>query len=156
MAVDHVASRKQRQERLTLVGPGTPMGKYMRCFWQPVAAVAELAENPVIAVRVLGESLALYRNENGSYGLVTERCPHRGTSLACGMLEDNHIVCAYHAWKFDGNGNCVETPAEPREQQTQSTHQDRRLPGARNGRAPVGLYGRSAGAVAAAFRTHGA
>jgi 5,5'-dehydrodivanillate O-demethylase len=112
-SVDHHASRKQRQDRLTLVGPGTPMGSYMRCFWQPVAAVAELADAPVIAVKVLGERLALYRGEGGAYGLVAERCPHRGTSLACAMIEGDALVCAYHAWKFDATGQCLETPAEP-------------------------------------------
>jgi 5,5'-dehydrodivanillate O-demethylase oxygenase subunit len=111
--VDHLASRKQRQDRLTLVGPGTPMGAYMRCFWQPVAAVGELANTPIKAVKLLGEKLALFRAGDGSYGLIAERCPHRGTSLACGMVEDNTIVCAYHAWKFDKNGQCLETPAEP-------------------------------------------
>jgi 5,5'-dehydrodivanillate O-demethylase oxygenase subunit len=110
--VDHQASRKQRQDRLTLVGPGTPMGKYMRHFWHPVAAVAELLDEPVKAVKLLGEKLALFRAEDGSYGLVAERCPHRGTSLACAMIEGNTIVCAYHAWKFDKNGQCLETPAE--------------------------------------------
>ena len=110
--VDHQASRKQRQDRLTLVGPGTPMGKYMRHFWHPVAAVAELTDEPVKAVKLLGEKLALFRAEDGSYGLVAERCPHRGTSLACAMIEGNALVCAYHAWKFDKNGQCLETPAE--------------------------------------------
>ena len=43
---DHVRHRKERQNRLTLVGPGTPMGKYMRCFWHPVAALAELENVP--------------------------------------------------------------------------------------------------------------
>ena len=32
---DQVTQRQQRQDRLTLVGPGTPMGRYMRCFWHP-------------------------------------------------------------------------------------------------------------------------
>ena len=115
VAVDHLALRRGRQDRLTLVGPGTAMGKYMRCFWQPVAAVAELADSPIKAVSILGERLVLFRAENDTYGLVAERCPHRGTSLACAMLEENSIVCAYHAWKFDANGQCLETPAEPKD-----------------------------------------
>jgi 5,5'-dehydrodivanillate O-demethylase len=111
--VDHLASRRARQDRLTLVGPGTPMGRYQRCFWHPVAAVAELAEFPVLKVRLLGEDLALYRDELGGYGLVQERCPHRGASLACAMVDGESIVCAYHGWKYDKDGHCLETPAEP-------------------------------------------
>jgi 5,5'-dehydrodivanillate O-demethylase len=78
-----------------------------------VAAVAELADSPVIAVKVLGERLALFRGESGAYGLVAERCPHRGTSLACGMIEGDAIACAYHSWTFDKHGQCIDTPAEP-------------------------------------------
>jgi 5,5'-dehydrodivanillate O-demethylase oxygenase subunit len=111
-AIDH---RRQRQDRLTRIGPGTPMGDYMRCFWHPVAAVAELAPWPVRKVRLLGEDLALFGSEDGSYGLVSERCPHRGASLACGMTDGGGIRCAYHGWKYDAAGNCVDTPAEPSE-----------------------------------------
>jgi 5,5'-dehydrodivanillate O-demethylase len=113
VTVDHLASRKQRQDRLTLVGPGTPMGNYMRCFWHPVAAVAELTDEPVKAVKLLGERLALFRSADGSYGLIAERCAHRGTSLACGMLDGDGLRCAYHGWKYEKDGSCTDTPAEP-------------------------------------------
>lgn len=109
---DDLAPRKQRQDRLTLVGPGTPMGRYMRCFWHPIATVAELHTKPIRAVRLLGERLALFRSRDGSYGLVAERCAHRGTALSCGMLDGDGIRCAYHGWKYDKQGQCVDTPAE--------------------------------------------
>jgi 5,5'-dehydrodivanillate O-demethylase len=111
--VDHLASRKLRQDRLTLVDAGTPMGRYMRCFWHPVAAAAELQNEPVKPVKLLGERLALFRSDDGSYGLVQERCPHRGTSLGYGMVRGNTLTCAYHNWKFDKQGQCLETPVEP-------------------------------------------
>src|SRR5437763_15436846 len=98
-ATDELTPRKQRQDRLTLVGPGTPMGRYMRCFWHPVAAVAELTAEPVRAVKLLGERLALFRTEDGTLGRVAERCAHRGTSLACGMIDRAGLRCAYHRWK---------------------------------------------------------
>ena len=106
----------ERSERLTRIGPGTPMGNYMRRFWHPVAASAEFrkdAELPVIPLKVLGERLALFRAEDGSLGLVAERCPHRGAALSYGMVEDDCIRCPYHAWKFDKQGRCVDQPAEP-------------------------------------------
>jgi 5,5'-dehydrodivanillate O-demethylase len=106
----------ERNERLTRVGPGTPMGKYLRCFWHPVAASAELkkdAELPVMPVKILGERLALFRSEDGSLGLVAERCPHRGAALSYGMVDNGGIRCPYHAWKFDKQGQCVDQPAEP-------------------------------------------
>lgn len=106
-------ARRQRAERLTRVGPGTPMGAYMRRFWHPIAALVELDEWPVKKVRLLGEDLALYRSEGGTLGLVADRCPHRGASLSCGMTDGALLRCAYHGWAFERNGTCVETPAEP-------------------------------------------
>ena len=100
-----------RYSRLTRVGRDTPMGKYMRFFWHPVVPVAELKTVPQ-RVRMLGEDLVLFRAPEGPLALVSERCPHRGASLACGMIEQGGIRCCYHGWKFDLTGRCVETPAE--------------------------------------------
>ena len=102
-----------RYSRLTRVGRDTPMGKYMRFFWHPVVPVAELKTVPQ-RVRMLGEDLVLFRAPEGPLALVSERCPHRGASLACGMIEQGGIRCCYHGWKFDLTGRCVETPAERR------------------------------------------
>jgi 5,5'-dehydrodivanillate O-demethylase len=105
--------RRQRTERLTRVGPGTPAGEYLRRFWYPVAALTELDEWPVKKIRLLGEDLALYRTEDGTLGLLADRCPHRGASLSCGMTDGSLLRCAYHGWAYDTTGQCVETPAEP-------------------------------------------
>src|SRR6266516_4062721 len=104
---------KEANERLTRVGPGAPMGSLLRRYWQPVATVRELADEPVLAVTVLGENLALYRTELGELGLISQRCPHRGASLAYGIPELDGLRCPYHGWKFDGKGACLEQPAEP-------------------------------------------
>ena len=37
---------QQENERLTQVGPGTPMGELMRRYWHPIAAAAEMDERP--------------------------------------------------------------------------------------------------------------
>ncbi|HAI09515.1 MAG TPA: hypothetical protein DCM17_09325, partial [Dehalococcoidia bacterium] len=60
----------EENDRLTRVGPNTPMGELMRRYWQPIAALAELDENPVKPVRLLGESLILYRDRKGTLGLI--------------------------------------------------------------------------------------
>lgn len=33
-------------KELTHVGPGTPCGEYLRCFWHPVALESEVADIP--------------------------------------------------------------------------------------------------------------
>ena len=74
----------KENERLTRVGPGTPMGELMRRYWQPIAAAAELDDNPVKHVKLLGESLVLYRDRSGALGLIGDTCPHRNVSLQYG------------------------------------------------------------------------
>ncbi len=103
----------QENERLTRVGPGTPMGELMRRYWHPVAAAAELDAHPVKAVKLLGESLVLYRDLQGRLGLIGDTCPHRRISLEYGITEAEGLRCPYHGWMFDQTGQCIEMPAEP-------------------------------------------
>jgi len=102
-----------QNELMTRIGRGTPAGRLLRRYWQPVGIVDELAgARPAKAVRVCGERLVLYRTEHG-YGLMQRHCPHRGADLAYGRLEPDGLRCPFHGWKFDAAGRCVETPAEP-------------------------------------------
>jgi 5,5'-dehydrodivanillate O-demethylase len=64
-------------------------------------------------VRLLGEDLVLYRDRSGALGLIAEFCPHRHASFYNGIPTSDGIRCAYHGWKFDGTGACIEQPNEP-------------------------------------------
>jgi len=105
-------SRKEN-DLLTRVSAATPAGELLRRYWHPIAVAAELKDNPVKRVRVLGEDLVLFCGANGRYGLVAERCSHRGASLAYGKIEGDNIRCPYHGWLYDREGRCLEQPAEP-------------------------------------------
>ncbi|HEX9443416.1 MAG TPA: Rieske 2Fe-2S domain-containing protein, partial [Candidatus Binatia bacterium] len=96
------------------VGPGTPAGEWLRRYWLAVAAVDEVKDIPK-AIKVLGEELVLFRDLEGRLGLVGEHCPHRGTSLEYGDVEERGIRCPYHGWLFDVSGQCLEQPAEPKD-----------------------------------------
>jgi phthalate 4,5-dioxygenase oxygenase subunit len=103
----------EQNELMTRIGPGTPAGKLLRQYWQPVALVDELqGPRPVKAVKLLGESLVLFKSQS-HYGLMQRHCPHRGADLAYGRLEDDGLRCSFHGWKFSASGKCIETPAEP-------------------------------------------
>ena len=95
---------------LTRVGRGTPCGEYMRRFWQPVAYVQEVGDLP-LKVRLLGEDLVLFRNGRGEYGLVEQRCSHRGASLEYGVISEQGIRCAYHGFHYAPDGTILETGA---------------------------------------------
>ncbi len=112
---------KEMNEKLMRVGPGTPMGKMLRFYWWPVAATADLLDNPVRPVTILGEHLTLFRDRQGRLGLVGQRCAHRRFDLQYGIPENGGLRCPYHGWTYDTTGQCIEQPAEPED----STFKDR-------------------------------
>jgi len=95
-------------------GPETLAGKFLRRFWQPVYCAHEILPGRAVPIRALGENFTLYRGEGGDPHLVGDRCAHRGTQLSVGWVEGDSIRCFYHGWKYDGSGQCVEQPAEPK------------------------------------------
>src|SRR6266545_8337134 len=104
---------QEENDRLTQVGLGTPMGELLRRYWHPVASTAELAQDPVQKVRLLGEDLVLFRNEQGELGLIGRRCAHRNMALEYGIPQGNGLRCPYHGWAFDTTGRCIDMPFEP-------------------------------------------
>ena len=104
-------------ERVTRVGPGTPMGITMRRYWLPALLGWELPEPDCAPVRVklLGQELVAFRDSRGRIGLLDERCPHRQASLFLGRNEECGLRCVYHGWKFDADGQCVDMMNEPEE-----------------------------------------
>jgi len=120
---------REENELLTRVGPGTAAGNLLRRYWHPVGVAAELTEeNPTQIVQILGETLVLFRDRKGRVGLLDDRCAHRGASLCYGRVEERGIACPYHGWLYDTKGNCLETPAEPRESKFHLTVKQRAYP----------------------------
>ncbi len=109
--------RKEQNDLLTQTGPGTPMGRMFRAYWLPALLVEELPENdcPPVRVKMLYERLLAFRDSDGRYGLIDEFCAHRGVSLWFARNEQSGLRCAYHGWKYDVTGQCVDVPSEPRE-----------------------------------------
>lgn len=106
---------KEQNDRLTRVGPGTPMGEMMRRYWHPIAAVSQLVDRATMPIKLLGEDLVLYRDRSGTYGLIEPTCPHRRMGMLYGVPETTGIRCAYHGWLWDETGRCLEQPYEQAE-----------------------------------------
>ncbi len=105
---------QEENDLLTQTDRGTPMGELMRRYWQPVALSEELPEGGApIPVKIMGEELVLYRDEQGKLGLLGIHCPHRGADLSYGRVEEGGLRCIYHGWLFDKQGKCLDQPWEP-------------------------------------------
>ena len=96
------------------LGPGTLAGDYLRLFWQPIYHSHELVTGRAVPIRILCEDFTLYRGKSGKSFVVGSRCAHRGMPLHPGWVEGDEIRCFYHGWKYDGEGQCTEQPAEPK------------------------------------------
>jgi len=109
--------RAEQSELLTRTGPATAMGELFRRYWIPALLAEELPENdcPPVRVKLLSERLLAIRDSNGDLGLIDEFCAHRGVSLWFGRNEECGIRCAYHGWKFNVKGECLDVPSEPEE-----------------------------------------
>src|SRR5215471_8124767 len=107
---------KERNEELTRTGPGTLMGDLVRRYWIPALLATELPgpDCPPVLVTLLSEPLVAFRDTQGRYGLIDEFCAHRGVSLWFGRNEQSGLRCAYHGWKYDVTGQCIEVPPEQR------------------------------------------
>ena len=98
-------------------GPGTPMGEYLRRYWQPVCLSQELTDVPK-AIRIMHEDLVAFRDRSGNVGVLHRKCAHRGTSLEFGIVQEHGIRCCYHGWHFSVDGTLLEAPAEPPESES--------------------------------------
>ena len=90
--------------------------------WYPVAVVEFLDSSIAHAIQVLGKNLVLWRDGDKQWRCFDDACPHRLVPLSEGRVEsDGTLLCAYHAWRFDGEGNCVKIP-QSKDKETEAKH----------------------------------
>jgi phenylpropionate dioxygenase-like ring-hydroxylating dioxygenase large terminal subunit len=105
--------KKDDNDLLTRVGPGTPMGSLLREYWLPALAVDDLDPGGrPMRIRLLGEDLVAFRDARDGVGVLTARCPHRGAPLAYARNEGDGLRCVYHGWKYDAQGRILDLPTE--------------------------------------------
>jgi len=82
---------------------------FLRNAWY-VAACDHEVTRELRGVRLLGESVVLYRTEDGEPVALENACPHRKLPLAMGRLKNDDVECGYHGLVFNRTGNCVRIP----------------------------------------------
>ncbi|MEO8444369.1 MAG: aromatic ring-hydroxylating dioxygenase subunit alpha, partial [Gammaproteobacteria bacterium] len=79
--------------------------------WYVAGFSKDLTDEP-IKVRMLGADLVLFREMDGTPRCISNICPHRGSSLASGVLyKDGTLACPFHGYRFNGHGDCTLVPS---------------------------------------------
>ena len=79
--------------------------------WYPVAVVEFLDPHKPHSFQLLGKKVVLWRDGAQQWQCFDDACPHRLAPLSEGRVEaDGTLLCAYHGWRFDTDGECVKIP----------------------------------------------
>lgn len=93
--------------------PAAPRYDWRR-QWYPIAVTDRGITDPSRPHRakLLGDDLVLWFDApKKTWRAFADACPHRLAPLSEGRIEkDGTLMCAYHAWKFDGTGSCTSVP----------------------------------------------
>ena len=90
-------------------------------YWYPILESHQLGEKPICVER-FGEKLAVWRDKRGRVAVFHNHCPHRRAPLSLGSVNGEELVCAYHGWRFNRSGDCVEKPLEERNSALNERH----------------------------------
>ena len=79
--------------------------------WYPVAVIDLLDTSKPHPTQLLGKDIVVWKDGAGKWNVFEDKCPHRLAPLSEGRVEDDGtLLCAYHAWRFDGDGKCTGMP----------------------------------------------
>jgi len=87
-----------------------PLPRYANGWFQ-VAYSHELEAGDVRPLRYFGRDMVLFRTESGAVHVLDAFCPHLGAHLGHGgKICGEDVVCPFHAWSFNGAGDCTSVP----------------------------------------------
>mgnify|MGYP001036962938 FL=1 len=76
-----------------------------------VAAFSSEVTREFLPRILLEKRVVLFRTEAGEAVALSDRCAHRAYPLSLGKLEGDTIVCGYHGFRFNAEGDCVDVPS---------------------------------------------
>lgn len=79
-----------------------------------VAAFSDEVGRSLMTRTLLGKRVLLYRTEAGKVVAFDDRCAHRSYPLSSGELDGDTVVCGYHGFRYNAEGNCIEVPSMPK------------------------------------------
>ena len=84
--------------------------------WYFVASRQSLMNDKLIKRGWMGENIIVWCDESGSVCVAEAYCPHLGADLGPevgGCVRDGRLVCPFHGFEYQADGQCVATPFGP-------------------------------------------
>ncbi|MHC0061373.1 aromatic ring-hydroxylating dioxygenase subunit alpha [Nostoc sp. UIC 10890] len=81
--------------------------------WYPLSPVEDLDPKKPTSVTLLGLRLVIWKPKSSeTFQVFLDRCPHRLAPLSEGRIDDEtgNLMCNYHGWQFNRQGNCTHIP----------------------------------------------
>ncbi len=81
-------------------------------YWYAAGQSKEFKTGKPQARTIFDIPIVFWRKKDGTVSAILDRCNHRNAPLSKGKTIDDCLVCPYHGWKYDPNGQCVDIPSE--------------------------------------------
>ena len=78
--------------------------------WYWLTRSKAIRRGRVVALRLLGRDLAVYRGADDRVVALDAYCAHMGAHLAEGRVEGNALRCFFHRWRYEADGRCSDIP----------------------------------------------
>lgn len=99
-----------RENNASRVSPLFANPERIRGDWYALGRSRQVNSCGVSTFFVGSKKLVLWRDGDGCLIAQNPSCPHTGADLSQGQVVDNSLRCAFHHWRFDGGGRCIDAP----------------------------------------------
>ena len=87
----------------------TPIEKY-DISWYVVGESNKVKTNEPFKATVWSKDYVIWRTSDNRIHALEDVCPHKGSALSIGSIHNDNIVCPYHGYEFNNNGNLTVVP----------------------------------------------
>lgn len=78
--------------------------------WYFCAESSEIKSGQIVAKKLFGEKIILWRTQSGTLNASHSICPHLGSDLSkLGKIKEEFLQCFSHDYTYNGRGDCVAT-----------------------------------------------
>ena len=82
-------------------------------YWHIIALSDEVGRNQSLKTKIYGHSILVWKDSAGALFAVSDCCLHKRSPLKVADYQTNELVCPYHGWRYDAQGNLSEVPSSP-------------------------------------------